>query len=255
MRSLSRGLNVLDFIARHQGVTLSQIVEATGLSVGVTHRILAELSRSGFVWRSQLSKQYFGAPIIASTPINSYASILLSAAAQPMADLVSRIGWPSDLFVHQVTEMVVIESTRPSSPFHLRWSRIGRKVPLLLSSVGRAVLSKMNEDERADIYQELRKAGVWRSQCALLSKPLDFILSEATERGFAEREHKYAGPLLEARGEASIGIALMAKGVIVGALNIWWPSSADSSKLLVKELSMELLHCKSLIEAKLDAIS
>lgn len=253
MQSLARGLSVLDYIARSEGVTFTQVVEATGLSKAVVHRIVAELLRSGFVFRNRSNKKFFGAPLIAASPSGSYATLLLSAASQPMDWLVKKVSWPSDLFIHEGRQMVMIESSRPSSPFHLRWSRIGRNAPMLLSSVGRALLAAMTPEQRQDIYEELKAEGEWKSQVSWLKQPLDDIIDEASARGYAERERSFAGPALERSGEASIAVAIRAGSVIIGAINIWWPSSADSDQKFISRFKDPLLECRSMIEANLSA--
>lgn len=251
MRSLARGLNVLDYVARNDGVTFTQIVHATGLSKGVVHRILGELTRSGFAWRLQSDKKYFASPLVAATPGGSYAKLLLSAAAEPMSWLVKQIKWPSDLFVHEGLHMVMLESTRPSSPFHLRWSRIGRNAPILLSSVGRAVLGEIPENQKEAIYEKLRESGDWRVQTNWLSQPIEDILKEVNQLGYAEREVRYAGPALERGGERSIAVAVSAQGVVLGAINVWWPHSADAENRLIDEVKEHLFTCKSMIEGNL----
>lgn len=251
MQSLARGLSVLDFIARSEGVTFTAIVEATGLSKAVVHRIIAELLRSGFVFRNRSNKKFFGAPLIAASPSGSYARILLSAASKPMDWLVKKISWPSDLFIHEGRQMVMIESSRPSSPFHLRWSRIGRNAPMLLSSVGRALLAEMSPEERQTIYDELKAEGEWKSQIGWLKRPLDQIIDEASERGYAERERSFAGPVLERSGETSFAVAIRAGSVIIGAINIWWPSSADPDQTFISRFKEPLLECRSKIETNL----
>ncbi len=253
MQSLARGLSVLDFIARSEGVTFTEVVEATGLSKAVVHRIVAELSRSGFVFRNRTTRKYFGAPLIAASPSGSYATLLLSAASQPMDWLVKKISWPSDLFVHEGRQMVMVESSRPSSPFHLRWSRIGRNAPMLLSSVGRALLAAMTPEERIVIYDELKAEGEWKNQISWLKRPLDAIIAEAAARGYAERESSFAGPVLERSGETSFAVAIRAGSVIVGAINIWWPSSADPDQNFISRFKDPLMECRAKIESNLDA--
>lgn len=251
MRSLARGLDVLDFIARRNGVSFSDIQTATGLAKAVVHRILVELVRRGFAWRGQDDRRYYAAPLIAATPTSSYATLLRGASSGPMKQLIAEVSWPSDLFARENTDMVMIESSRALSPFNLRWSRIGRRAPMLLSSVGRATLSCLSEVERQAIYGQLRAAGEWNSQVAWLKKPIETIVRETQTRGYGERQSGFAGPALERQGVTSIAVAIEARGMVLGALNVWWPISADPGGKFAGRLSVPLRRCVDTINANL----
>ena len=251
MRTLARGLDVLDFIARRNGVSFTDIQTATGLSKAVVHRIVVELVRYGFAWKGQADRKYYAAPRIAATPTSSYAMLLRSASSGPMQALIEEVSWPSDLFACEGPHMVMIDSNRSLSPFHLRWSCIGRRVPMLLSSVGRATLSRLSEEERNAIYDELQDSGEWHNQVAFLKRPIEDIVKKAREMGYAEREFGYAGPALERHGETSIAVAIEVRGIVLGALNIWWPVSADSGGHFTEQYYRPLACCVGRIRANL----
>lgn len=251
MRSLARGLDVLDFIARRNGVSFTDIRTATGLSKAVVHRILIELVRCGFTWRGQEDHRYYAAPLIAATPTSSYATLLRSASSEPMKQLIEEVSWPSDLFAREHTHMVMIDSNRSLSPFHLRWSRIGRRAPILLSSVGRATLSRLNKDDRAAIYRDLQNAGEWNSQISWLKRPIEEIISKTQERGYGERELSFAGLALERHGINSIAVPIEARGVVLGALNIWWPVAADPGDAFPSRYFPPLARCVKQIRSNI----
>lgn len=251
MRSLARGLNVIDFIARNEGVTFTSISEGTGLSKATTNRILSELVRSGFVWRAQEDRKYHSGPLIAANVSSSYAKLLQSAASQPLQWLVERIKWPSDVFALEGTEMVMVESNRPASPFHLRWSRIGRRVPLLLSSVGRAVLAEMSTHDADALLSRLRDSGDLKLQERWLSCPVEQIIAATRAQGYGVREPAYAGPVLERSGETSIGVAIHVRNTVLGGVNVWWPESAD---VFPQKILRDLLTCRDMIEDRLKAL-
>jgi len=234
MRSLARGLEVLDFVARREGTTFSQVCSGTGLPKAVVHRILAELVSSGYVWRSFAQAHYFASPRLMIVPKGIRSQALQRAAYIPLERLVSEVQWPSDLFIRDGIEMILIDTTRPKSPYALKWSRIGRHVPILLSSVGRAVLAAMAESEREMVYAELRRRGEWRRQLRRCSEPLAQIFQDTLSRGYGVREPQFSGEQLERSGIYSIAGSIVQRGEIVGALNIWWPVSADPTKRFAK---------------------
>lgn len=253
MRSLARGLEVLDFVARRDGTTFTEICAATSLSKSVVHRILAELVSSGYVWRGFAEPKYFASPSMAIVPKGALSLALKRAAIGPLERLVADVGWPSDLFVREGSEMILIDTTRPKSPFALKWSRIGRRVPILLSSVGRAALAAMSEPERAKIYADLRRRGEWKRQFRRCSTLLDQIIEQTQARGYGIREPQFSGEQLERSGIFSIATPILVRGEVVGALNIWWPLSADRAKRFSKRYLEPLLYAANAIGSNLAA--
>lgn len=227
MRSLARGLEILDFIARRQGVTFTEIRHATGLSKAVVHRILAELTARGYVWRGLAEPKYFASAHFATTPLGTRQDLLKRAAREPLQQLVGEVRWPSDLFAREGCGMILIDTNCPISPFELKRSRIGRHVPILLSSVGRAALAAMSHEERETVYAELRQRGEWNRQIKRCSSSLDAIIDGVRARGYATREPTFFGEQLERTGIFTIANAITMGPDVVGALNIWWPQSAD----------------------------
>ena len=96
MRALARGLEVLDFLARRDGSTFSDVCLATGLSKAVVHRILAELLSSGHVWRGLEEALFYASASMAIVPKGAQSQALKRAAVGPLVRLVSVVRWPSD---------------------------------------------------------------------------------------------------------------------------------------------------------------
>jgi IclR family mhp operon transcriptional activator len=255
MRSLARGLEVLDFIARGDGVTFTDICKATSLPKSVVHRILAELVSSGHVWRGHAEPNYFASSGMAIVPKGAWAQALKRSAVEPLEKLVAAVRWPSDLFVRQGSTMVLIDTTRPKSPYELGWSRIGRRVPILLSSVGRATLAAMTEREREQVFSDLRRRGEWRRQFRRCSAPLEQIVQQTQARGYATREPSFAGEQLERSGIFSVGVPIVARSDVVGALNVWWPASADRAMRFPQRYLEPLLLAAEAIGANMAAAS
>jgi len=256
MRALARGLEVLDFLARRDGSTFSEVCLATGLSKAVVHRILAELLSSGHVWRGVEEPLFYASAGMAIVPKGAQSQAVKRAAVEPLVRLVSVVRWPSDLFVRDGSQMILIDTTRSKSPFALRWSRIGRRVPILLSSVGRAALAEMSAAERDLVFADLKRRGEWKRQMRRCSSSLDTVIQETNENGYAVREPKFNGEELERTGIFSIGAPITLDGEVVGALNVWWPISADRTKRFSRKYSGPLRSAALAISANLaEAVS
>jgi IclR family mhp operon transcriptional activator len=253
MRALARGLEVLDFLARREGSTFSDVCLATGLSKAVVHRILAELLSSGHVWRGLEEPLFYASASMAIVPKGAQTQAIKRAAVGPLVRLVSVVRWPSDLFARDGSQMILIDTTRSKSPFALRWSRIGRRVPILLSSVGRAVLAEMSEGDREQVFADLKRRGEWKRQLRRCSSSLEMIIQETNDNGYAAREPKFNVEELERTGIFSIGVPIKLDSEVVGALNVWWPTSADRTKRFAKKYIGPLRLAADSISANLAA--
>ena len=149
--------------------------------------------------------------------------------------------------------MVLIDTTRPKSPFALSWSRIGRHVPILLSSVGRAALSAMPEEEREKVYADLRRRGEWKRQLRRCSAPLEKVIQQTQARGYAIREPRFAGEQLERSGIFSMAAPILVRNDVVGALNVWWPTAADGAMRFPRRYLEPLLSAAEAIGANMTA--
>jgi IclR family mhp operon transcriptional activator len=229
-----------------------EVCKGTGLPKSVVHRILAELISSGYVWRGIAEANYFASPAMAVVPKSASSQMLKRAAVDALENLVADVKWPSDLFVREGSDMILIDTTRPKSPYALKWSRIGRHVPILLSSVGRAALAAMSDSDRKTVYAELRRRGDWNRQIRRCSATLDQILRQTRSRGYATREPKFAGEQLERSGIFSIAAPIIMRNRVAGALNIWWPVSADSANRFPKRFKEPLMCAVTAIGVNLN---
>jgi IclR family transcriptional regulator, mhp operon transcriptional activator len=253
MRGLSRGLQVLEFITRKRGASFTEVRLGTGLSKSVVHRILAELIEGGYIWRGVAEGKYYASGMLAVSTKGAQSHALMCAAQDPLRRLVEQVQWPSDLFVRDGTDMVLIDTAQSMSPYVLRESKIGARIPILLSAVGHAALAKMSEDDREDLYEELRRRGEWKRQIRLCTKPPDEIVADVQKRGFALREPNF-GDQPERPGFQAMAAAVALRTNVVGAVRVWWRQSADSASAQPHHLSNALRAAASAIAEGLEVV-
>jgi IclR family transcriptional regulator, mhp operon transcriptional activator len=239
MRALSRGLEVLEFITRKRGASLKEVRLATGLSKSVVHRILVELIDGGFIWRGVAEARYYASGLLAVSSKGAQAHALKCAARGPLKKLVKTVQWPSDLFVRDGADMVLIDTTQMMSPYTLNFSKIGSRLPILLSSVGHVALAEMKEEEREEVYEELQRRGQLNRQLRLCTRPVDEIITDVKDRGFAVGEP--TGDVA-VKMAISIATAVTLRSNVIGSLNVWWPQSAENA-ITHPSLFLEPLKC------------
>ena len=252
MRALSRGLQVLEFITRKRGATFTEVRIGTGLSKSVVHRILAELVDGGYVWRGVAEGKYYASGLFSTKGAQSHA--LMCAAHDPLRKLVEQVQWPSDLFVRDGTEMVLIDTTQSMSPFVLRASKIGARAPILLSAVGHAALAEMPQDDRDKLYEELQRRGELKRQLRLCNKPPDEIIADVQKRGFALRKPYFGGDQPERPGFLAVAAPVVLRSNAIGAVRIWWRQSAEGASIQPNHFLDALRDATSAIAAGLELV-
>lgn len=254
MRGLSRGLQVLEFITRRRGATFTEVRLGTGLSKSVVHRILAELTDGGYAWRGVAEGKYYAAGLLAVSSKGARSHALLCAAYDPLRKLAGQVQWPSDLFVCDGTDMVLIDTTQSMSPYVLRTNKIGSRAPILLSAVGHAALAQMPPEAREDVYEGLRRSGEWRRQLRLCDKPPDKFIAEVQKCGFACRTPYFGGDQPERAGFLAMAAAVALRSNVIGAVRIWWRQSADGANVHPGLLSDALKGATSAIADGLEQV-
>lgn len=228
-RSLDRGLLVLETLAQHSALSLSEIHRATELPKSTLRRILATLVKRRFVRQSISDKLYRIAitlPDIASNPVPSGLTIMADISMKHVLDLTKNISWPSDIQVLGEHWLQVVETTRTVSPFSLYKVQIDLHVNLFGSATGTACLSQMDEEkvralfERRDVSSMLRP-----SRFGLTWNTLQEHLDKVREQGFGERLSNFKGAIVVDDKLSAIAIPVRSDDEICGSISLLWPKS------------------------------
>jgi IclR family mhp operon transcriptional activator len=242
VRGLERGLRVLKALQGAPALSLGEVHEATALPKPTLLRILATLERAGMA-RRRLADGRYSAVFGQAEALALQEQVALAAAAV-LERLCRQVGWPSDVMVPAGDHMVLIESNRPKSPFPIHRESIGHKVNWLLSAVGRAYLAFCTPEERQDILDHVRSAGLPENWLASDMLQFERILDDVRRRGYATRHPTYGGGsyggVPDCDGLASIAIPVFRDGRIYGAMNLLWRKEAVRIEAMSEQLLPEL---------------
>jgi IclR family mhp operon transcriptional activator len=233
IKSLERGLLVLQALQMQPDSSLRELYALTGVSKPSLLRILHTLARSGLVTRRLGDGRYrIGATLSHAPSRREHRDRIAEAAAPVLERLCQRVSWPSDLMVPAGDHMEIRETTRARSPFLLQQERIGLPVNWLRSAVGRAYLAHCPARERQRVVDLLRASN--RSEDRLAREParLNAILSDVRACGYATRDAAhtggyYGGPP-HADGLFAIAVPLRDGSRVLGAINMLWLRNAAS---------------------------
>jgi IclR family mhp operon transcriptional activator len=233
IKSLERGLQVLQALQASPIASLHDLFLATRISKPSLLRILNTLEHAGVVSRRLADGQYRISAFARMGRKRDHHDRVAEAAAPVLDRLCQKVRWPSDLAVTGGDHMERRETSQAYSPFFVLptyRTTVGQRIGWLLTGVGRAYLAFCPDKERNEILQRLRKSGKPDDQLAHDPKRLERILAETRARGYGTRDQTfegghYGGPPRD-DGLAAIAVPLLDRKRVHGSINILWIRTA-----------------------------
>jgi IclR family transcriptional regulator, KDG regulon repressor len=146
VQSLDRAFDILELLSREQhGLPLTQIATRVDLHKATVHRLLNAMRERGYIERAPDGGYRLGMGFVdlASLHLNH---LELKTEAQPVLhDLVSRTGNTAFLATEQDGEVVYLDKQETFESLR-KYSIIGRRAPMYCTSLGKALLSGMDEE-------------------------------------------------------------------------------------------------------------
>jgi DNA-binding IclR family transcriptional regulator len=182
-RSLERGMEILR--AFRPGSTLlgnSEIAERTGLSPATVSRLTQTLVVAGMLAHDRSARAYrLAAPVLSLAHAMRTGSVVLQVAAPLMRALAEKLRINVGLAVADRSEMVYLESIRYNRRASLRNVVSGQRVPIELTSLGRAWLAVAPADVREALFAEFAAR---RTDWPRLRKDIDKSIDSVERRGW-----------------------------------------------------------------------
>ncbi len=148
VQSLTRGLSLLEALARAEGgLTLTDLAQRVQLAPSTAHRLLATLEKMGYVYQAgEMGRWYIG--LQAFTVGSSFlANRDFVAQSHPyMRRLMEQSGETANLGILDGTEAVFIDQVQCREMMRTI-VKIGSRVPLHASGVGKAMFAALPDDE------------------------------------------------------------------------------------------------------------
>lgn len=216
VRSLVRGLQVLEILARTPEQSLTEIARQAHLPFSTTHRLLETLCRRGFVAQVEGSGRYRVGLKAFEVGTAFLTSHRLPEVARPvMAELVKHLSETTNLAVRDGREAVYV--LQVESPRMLRlFAHPGARHPLYCTGVGKVLLAWEPEQE---VRSLLGPGPLPRYTPRTLTDP-ELVLQElrvVRARGYAlDREEREIGvrcvaaPVRDATGRVVAALSVSA---------------------------------------------
>ncbi len=237
IKSLEKSLNIICRLSEHGApLKLEELVKICGVKKTSCFRILQTLARSGFVDKDPETKGYFIGARMISVGLAALDSRGVREVALPfMKDIREKTGTTVNLAILSGPDVIFVERLRSAHIIETNL-RIGSRLSVHLSSLGKAILAYLPEDEVGAILAQVRFDRKTDKTIASIGT-LKEELKEIRRKGFALNDEELetglfavAGPLRNHSGEA------------VGAMNVSFPLSRLSKPKALK------LFCPLILE-------
>lgn len=236
IRAVTRGLELLEALNRHGTATALVLSRETGIPRATIYRLLETMVQSGHL--AAMGERYtLRLRVRALSDGFEDEAWIAEIAAPALLALTARIRWPCDVGTLEGMAMVIRETTHRVAPFSIDRAMLGRRLPMLESSMGQAYLAFCPPAERAALL-------------GMLGAPAGFArrLGEARRRGYALRAG--GGPWPHT---GSIALPIMAEGRVLGCVNAIWMARAVPPEEGIRQCLEPLRETAARIEAAIAA--
>jgi DNA-binding IclR family transcriptional regulator len=183
-RSLVRGVEILRaFRPGADQLGNGEIAERTQLSRATVSRLTQTLVDCGLLEHDRSQRTYrLATPVLSFAHAMRAGSPVLTAAAPLMRELAEKMRINVGLATADRHEMVYLESFRFNRKVALRSVVAGQRVPMELTSLGRAYLAAVDEAQREALLEQIhqRRPDDWQH----LRTDLDEAKSSVDTRGY-----------------------------------------------------------------------
>lgn len=221
VRVLSKGLHLLRVLNEHCELTALELCRLTGIPRPTVHRLLNTLIADGYVTLSHAGRRY-QATVQAQALGQGYREeAWVADIARPiLRDLQRELVWPSDVATYRDGAMVIRQTTNSTSPVSIVGERVGSRISVLRSALGRAYLG-FSEPGVRDVILDILAAPDSPDHAAAQDRHrVIAMLDQVRGEGFAER----VGGIVPRT--FSLATPIVVEGRCFAALNVICFSSA-----------------------------
>jgi IclR family KDG regulon transcriptional repressor len=249
VQTIERVAAIFDVMAQSsRGISLKELSAKVALPKGTTHRLLFSLSYFGYVRQATESKNYYLGFKLVELGNRLLDQLDLRTQARPfLIDLNKRTKETVHLVVLDQDEALYIDKVEPDEkPGGLQMvSRIGLRVPVHCSSVGKVFLAQFSDQ---DLEVLIKKKGLQKRTGNTITDPekLKQHLKTISRQGYAIDNEE------NEKGIRCVGAPVFnQQGKVIAAISISGPTIRITKKLLQNSLKREIIKTASAISREL----
>jgi IclR family KDG regulon transcriptional repressor len=165
MKSLHKVLDVIDVIAETGSAGVRRLASISGYPLATTHRIVSTLAKRGYLKQDPVTKTYALSMRFVELGNRAQQQFNLTSIARPHLERLKRVtGESANLAVLDGQEAVYLDQVRSDHMLQL-FTRLGAKVPLYSTGVGKVMLSDWPDREVDEYLARTPLKGFTRHTC------------------------------------------------------------------------------------------
>jgi DNA-binding IclR family transcriptional regulator len=211
-------------------------------------RLVSTLFDLGYLEQDPETRQYQPGTAVLALGYSALQSMDLRHIVQPhLRQLVLKFGQSANLAVREGLQMRFLDCLRGERYGLGVRVQVGEQFPIHLSSLGKAILAKLPDDECAEIIRQINFERVTRYSVGS-ARELETQLDRARERGYAVTDQE------RSLGVRSVGVALLGSDEYpVAAINLAIPTPLVSMEEAEERIAPVLVESATRVSALLTA--
>lgn len=225
IRSLVRGIAVLQAVNRGGSLSMMDIARASGVPYPTACRIVQTLQVEGLIEQEPARKRYRPTALVQTLSHGYHDHTRLVQFARPhLVELTRQVVWPISLATHVGPSMVIRDSTHALTTLTFNNYLPGYSIPILECASGLVYLAHMDPEERSSLLDSLKRLPERVPVHILHQIEHDNLLATVREQGFASRGNNH---FTRNPGKtSSISVPIFEQGHVSGALTLSFFSTA-----------------------------
>jgi IclR family acetate operon transcriptional repressor len=242
IQSLDRAFDILDALAGHRGLTLTELAQTTGLSPSTAYRMLATLEKRGLVETDQAAQTWHvGAQLFRLGSAFLRREGIVERSRPVMRQLMEATGETANLGIAREDEVLFVSQVETPETIRAFFPP-GTRSPMHASGIGKAILSCYSEDRLTQYFRKNVLTG-FTDKTITDEGAMRADLVRIKTRGFAyDDEEKTQGmrciaaPIFDHIGEVQAGIS------VSGPTHRMSADKIDQIGRLIAKAARELSH-------------
>lgn len=245
VRALERGIVILTELNIRGSARPADLAIACGVDRTTIYRMLATLADLGLVTRSQSDDSWtLAAGVRRLSEGFTETDELITIVAQEIAEMLTKVRWPSDFGCFHRGRVLIRETTHHFSPFSVHRAMVGRYRPLVRSAMGRAILAAVSAEERQAMLEIAIREGTSDAADAGDQRSVEMQVADTNRRGYAWSVGG-SEPSISA-----IALPVRVGAKVMGALNIVFFRKAMTVEEAASRYLSALRACVAAIEKR-----
>lgn len=242
VRSLERGLQLLQALAEMGFSSPARLAQETGIDRTTVYRLLATLRHCGFVQQQQDGGGFglTGKIVELASGVHQQDEVV-SIIAPILDDLVRTTSWPSDFAAIFGGRLRILASTHHKTSMTFFRRMTGKDRPILLTSLGHAILAAVNDAEREAILLSIGSFSTVAIDS--IRRKADHIVSTTRRNGYALAVSTFDPKI------SAIALPIEHADQVLGAINLVFFRTAMSADAAVDRYLPDMTATVARIQA------